>query len=71
MPPNLLSILGRQNVANYGIVEAYIYRKFFNKHSKLAKIITYVEEATPETFDFSDLLVCFGVNRVTKTTKIW
>lgn len=56
MPPRLLVLLDRENKATAGAVERYIYLKFEKNLSLIGSIIAYVEAATPNTFQLSDLL---------------
>ena len=35
IPPTVIKVLGRENREKNGVVEAYIYRLFSNKHSQL------------------------------------
>lgn len=51
IPPILLNELGKENRRTNGAVEAYIYRRFTNKHSQLAKALNYCLEATKDNFD--------------------
>ncbi|MGN0779613.1 MAG: HaeII family restriction endonuclease [Aristaeellaceae bacterium] len=51
IPPVLLNELGKENRRTHGAVEAYIYRKFTNKHSQLQTALDSCLEATPDTFD--------------------
>lgn len=59
MPPRLLAVLGKENLENAGVVEAYIYDSFLKKHIQLAEIIKFVNEATPQTFKLDTLLGMF------------
>lgn len=55
MPPVLIEILGKENRKTGGAVEAYIYRKFTNKHYQLANALDCCLNATKEDFDVKNL----------------
>ncbi len=59
MPPNLLAELGQANVTGNGIVEAYIYSNFEDRHEQLSQAMTYVRNSTPVTFHLQDFLAMF------------
>ncbi|MCK5522858.1 MAG: HaeII family restriction endonuclease [Thiomargarita sp.] len=56
MPPHLLSILGVENQKNNGIVEAYIYHAFENKHLQLDNALNYCLTSTKESFKLENFL---------------
>ena len=59
MPPVLIEILGKENRKTGGAVEAYIYRKFTNKHYQLANTLDYCLNATKEDFDVKKFIDSF------------
>lgn len=50
IPPEILAVLGKENVRSNGAVEAYIYRQFDNKHSQLSDALDYCLKADAGTF---------------------
>jgi len=56
IPPEILSALGKTNVENNGIVEAYIYGKFEEKHMQLENALNYCLQSTKEDFDLTNFL---------------
>ncbi|EDN70365.1 type II restriction enzyme HaeII [Beggiatoa sp. PS] len=56
MPPHLLSILGVENQKNNGIVEAYIYQAFEDKHLQLDNALNYCLTSTKENFKLGEFL---------------
>jgi type II restriction enzyme len=56
MPPFLLSTLGEENNKHNGIVEAYIYKAFEDKHSQLKNALNYCLSASKEDFKLDDFL---------------
>ena len=76
VPPRLIKILGDENETKNGIVEAYIYKLFENKHGQLAEALDLVKKSKPETFSLKRLFVNadfptpeFPVNAVTLFCK--
>lgn len=59
IPPILLNELGKENRRTNGAVEAYIYRRFTNKHSQLADALNYCLEATKDNFDVKEFIDLF------------
>jgi len=59
IPPVVLKELGKENNAKKGAVEAYIYRRFDNKHVQLQSILSYCESSTPDTFDVQNVIDSF------------
>ena len=58
IPPSLIKVLGDENRKKKGAVEAYIYRRFLNRHSQLENALNYCLNASKETFfvkNFIDL----------------
>lgn len=51
IPPEILSLLGEENKKNNGVVEAYIYKLFEDKHSQLNNALTYCTNSSKEDFD--------------------
>lgn len=56
MPPHLLAVLGRENQKNKGVVEAYIYKAFEDKHLQLENALNYCLNATKENFKLDAFL---------------
>lgn len=59
VPPVILNELNNENLRTGGAVEAYIYRRFTNKHSQLSDALSYCLEATKETFDVKHFIDSF------------
>ena len=51
IPPVLVNELGKENRRTNGAVEAYIYRRFTNKHSQLSDALNYCLEAKKEDYE--------------------
>jgi type II restriction enzyme len=56
IPPHILAILGHENIKHNGIVEAYIYQAFEEKHLQLENALNYCLKSTKDTFDIQDFL---------------
>lgn len=56
IPPDVLFELGQHNVENNGVVEAYIYSKFEEKHMQLENALNYCLQSTKENFDLKKFL---------------
>ena len=56
MPPHLLSALGQENNKHNGIVEAYIYNAFEEKHLQLENALNYCLSASKDNFKLIDFL---------------
>lgn len=41
IPPEILNVLGKENIRTNGAVEAYIYRLFSTKHNQLSNALKY------------------------------
>lgn len=41
IPPEILNVLGKENIWTNGAVEAYIYRLFSTKHNQLSNALKY------------------------------
>lgn len=59
VPPVMLNVLNDENIRTNGAVEAYIYRRFTNKHSQLADALLYCYESTKETFNVKHFINSF------------
>lgn len=59
VPPRLIAILGQENEAKPGIVEAYIYRLFDGKHSQLSAALDTLLNTTKESFEVRDFINAF------------
>lgn len=59
VPPRLIKILGDENEIKNGIVEAYIYKLFENKHGQLAEALDLVKKSKPETFSLKRFIDSF------------
>lgn len=56
MPPYLLSVLGEENDKHNGIIEAYIYKAFEDKHLQLENALNYCLTATKDDFELIKFL---------------
>lgn len=59
IPPEVLYELGEENCAGNGVVEAYIYSRFTQKHSQLSQALELCTAATVETFDVKQFIDSF------------
>jgi len=59
IPPTVLEVLGVENNRTNGAVEAYIYRRFDNKHSQLSAALNYCINSTKETFNVKTFIDSF------------
>lgn len=59
IPPTILNELNIENIRTGGAVEAYIYRKFINKHDQLSEALLYCANAKKETFDIKQFIDSF------------
>ncbi|MGK7949754.1 MAG: HaeII family restriction endonuclease [Xenococcaceae cyanobacterium] len=61
MPPEILTILDRENKELPGVVERYIYYKFIERQSGIIAIFEKVKQAStsPATFNLTELLTLF------------
>ena len=59
VPPTMLNELSIENIRTNGAVEAYIYRRFINKHDQLSDALSYCLEATKDSFDVKRFIDSF------------
>ncbi len=59
VPPIMINELSKENLRTGGAVEAYIYRRFTNKHNQLSDALSYCLQATKETFDVKHFIDSF------------
>jgi len=59
IPPNILNILGHENVTTNGAVEAYIYSRFTNRHTQLSEALDYCLKSTKNDFKVIDFINSF------------
>ena len=59
IPPEVLCVLGSENLRTNGAVEAYIYSKFDNKHEQLEDALLYCLDSSPNNFDVKKLIDSF------------
>lgn len=59
IPPEILSVLGEENIRTNGAVEAYIYKAFEDKHLQLEKSLSYCLRSTKDTFELKEFLQQF------------
>lgn len=58
-PPSVLAVLGEENRKMKGVVEAYIYNQFTNKHSQLSNALDYCLRASKDKFYVKDFIDSF------------
>lgn len=56
VPPRFIKILALENNKTGGAVEAYIYRRFMNKHNQLSAALDILNESTKETFSIKTFI---------------
>jgi len=61
IPPDILEMLGRENLRIPGIVESYIYRKFINKYEQLSNALSYCMQSEKSTFSIKKFIDSFWV----------
>lgn len=59
VPPQMLNVLNNENLRTGGAVEAYIYRRFTNKHDQLSDALSYCVNATKESFEVKNFIDSF------------
>ncbi len=59
IPPQVLDILNSINIDTNGGVEAYIYKTMLKKFEELHGVATYINDATPETFNLGEIINIF------------
>ena len=57
--PAQIAILAKENNENAGVVEAYIYKGFANKHSQLSSALDKCLSSTRETFNVKEFIDMF------------
>jgi hypothetical protein len=63
IPPEILNILGDEDVRTNGAVEAYIYSKFTEKHVQLKNALDYCLNTTKDDFEVKRLIDTFWYSR--------
>lgn len=58
-PPEALAVLGKENRAKNGIIEAYIYQKFAERFTQLSGALDYTNTHDKLTFQFSEFIDAF------------
>jgi len=59
VPPEAMYVLGEENIATLGAVEAYIYKAFTDRHRQLQDALDYCNNGTRENFDVRFLINLF------------
>ncbi len=59
VPPSVLEILGKENRAKKGIVEAYVYRKFLERFSQMSTGLDYTITHNKNNFKLDEFLAMF------------
>jgi hypothetical protein len=59
IPPKILTILGQENRAKSGIVEAYIYKKFLQRFSQMSTGLDYCLNHNRDNFKLDEFLLLF------------
>lgn len=59
VPPAVLSILGKANSAQNGIVEAYIYKRFEQRFNQMSRGVHYCDSHDRTTFQVKDFIANF------------
>lgn len=59
IPPVMINELSKENLRTNGAVEAYIYRRFINKHDQLSDALLYCMSATREDFSVKQFIDSF------------
>lgn len=59
IPPKILNMLSQENLSTGGAVEAYIYRRFTNKHSQLSSALSYCRNSDRNNFNVINFINSF------------
>ncbi len=59
IPPRILKVLGKENRKNGGVVEAFIYKAFAEKHLQLENALGYCLLKTSENFSLQEFIAIF------------
>ncbi|MFK7798690.1 MAG: HaeII family restriction endonuclease [Aureispira sp.] len=59
VPPNALVALGKENRANNGVVEAYIYQRFLERFSQLSNALEYANIHNKSNFQLKEFIDAF------------
>lgn len=59
IPPEILVTLGNENIQSNGAVEAYVYKRFFEKHNQLSYALEYCMLATRDSFNVKEFINLF------------
>lgn len=59
IPPKVLNTLSHENLMTNGAVEAYIYRRFTNKHNQLFNALSYCRDSDKSNFSVIDFINSF------------
>jgi hypothetical protein len=61
IPPQILSVLGQENIKRNGAVESYIYQAFEDKHLQLDNALSYCLRNSKDTFELKEFLNQFWI----------
>lgn len=59
IPPKVLNTLSQENMSTGGAVEAYIYRRFTNKHNQLFNALSYCRDSNRNNFSVISFINSF------------
>jgi type II restriction enzyme len=59
IPPTILSVLSKENKEKNGIVEAYIYQRFFERFSQMSSALEYCINHNQDTFQLAEFIALF------------
>lgn len=59
IPPEILNTLSQENLLTGGAVEAYIYRRFTNKHNQLFSALSYCRDSDKSNFSVINFINSF------------
>lgn len=59
IPPNVLTVLGKENRSKKGVVEAYIYKKFEQRLSQMSTGVNYCSNHDKTSFKLDEFLSLF------------
>ena len=59
VPPEAIAVLGKENRAKNGIVEAYVYDRFKQRYGKMSTALNYSRDANKGSFDLEEFIELF------------